>query len=289
MANRTFKRVTLEGFLHLLANEAKNLMRGEYSPMGVSSMRKADGTVVTDVDLAISREVRKLIGIFQTDPVIIDEESDFPEHNPKRGRKFILDPLDGTQAHIHGRADSVFVCAIMQDSVPLHAVVLAPLYYDAGQGAREYTATRGRGAFLNINRNRVGISVSTRTSGQRIALAVSKAKDSPYDGYLLAHELFANHGMVVETLRSISHECVMLASGHIDGVIFPWGSLHDAVAGDLLVREAGGVTSDLCGDPLDFSEKNVVSKSGLPGFIMANNRETHAVLLEAVQEHRLKN
>lgn len=287
MANRTFEGVTLEMFLHFLANEVKNLMRGEYSPIGVSSVRKADGTVVTNVDLVISQEVRKLIGIFQTNPVIIDEEVEFPKRNPKGGLEFVLDPLDGTQAYIFGRADSVFVCAIMRDSVPLHAVVLAPLYYDIKQGAREYTATRGKGAFLYINRNKFGISVSTRTSGQRIALAVSRAEDRPFDGFYLAHELWSNK-MVVETFRSVSHECAMLASGHIDGVIFPWGSLHDAVAGDLLVREAGGVTSDLCGEPLDFSKDCVISRNDLPGFIMANNCQTLAILLGAVQKHRWK-
>ncbi len=283
MANRTFGGVTLDEFAHRMAVFARDLIRDTYSPTGMRSMRKADNTPVTPVDLAISHEIRKWLKKFHPEAIIIDEETKFPERNSCGGLEAVIDPLDGTLSYILGRADSVYAFAFMQNFVPIHATILAALYYDINQRAREYTATQGMGAFLSG----CPISVSPKKSGQRIMLAVSRAEDRPFDGFHLAQELWSNE-MVVETLRSVSHECAMLASGHIDGVIFPWGGLHDAVAGDLLVREAGGVTSDLTGQPLDFSKNRVISKNGLPGFIMANNRETFAILLEAVQKHRWK-
>ncbi len=242
---------------------------------------KSDGTPVTKADTEISLMVKKEFRSFFPTASLISEETGSPSRCSKDTRVLVVDELDGTSSYTHGMPLAVFAAAFMRNHTPTDAIIYAPLCFGE---AREYTVTV-RGISLL---NKKAISVSSKVHHQLIALAVSTAGNRPYVGFCVADELSENYGMKITTISSISHACAMLASGHIEGVLFPWGSLYDVLPGYTIVSGAGGVTSDLCGEPLDFSKDRVISRNGLQGFIMANNRETLAILLETVQKHRWK-
>lgn len=258
-------------FLNNLALVAGEIMRDHFEPGGVAFELKSDNTPVTLADKAIGVMVeRKVVERFPS-AVLIREEKDFPKRLPNGGLEFVIDELDGTNAFSRDIPVSVFAAVVMEDFIPLVSMVYASLGWGVG---RRYRAIQSGGAYLNGTQ----ISVSNRTV-PRIAIATGAQPTEKYEAFRIATEL-AERGLPVETVYSMSRSCAMLAAGHLEGVLFPWGTLHDTVMGDLLVREAGGVASDLNGVALDYSKDTV------DGFIMANCRETHDVLLEVVSRHR---
>ena len=87
-------------------------------------------------------------------------------------------------------------------------------------------------------------------------------------------------GFRTEGVASIGYADMLVAAGEYAGVIFPGSSLYDTAPGDLLVREAGGVTSDLQGRPLRYD----IDK--LDGHITACNEFFLDVLLQTVRKYR---
>src|SRR6185503_18834048 len=72
------------------------LIRRAGSPKDVSHKNAVD--VVTEVDLASEREVRRLLGEATPDIAILAEE----EGGAASGTRWIVDPLDGTVNFVHG-------------------------------------------------------------------------------------------------------------------------------------------------------------------------------------------
>ncbi|MDO8518072.1 MAG: inositol monophosphatase family protein, partial [bacterium] len=187
------------------------------------------------------------------------------------GREGIFDELDGTKWYSEGGLSAVFAGAIMVNNIVQDAIIYAPLF----EMPVEYTASLGGGSFLNGKQ----ILVSPRRHVMRIAVATAGHSAERYDAQPIIAKLL-KHGYEVEDVKSISYSCAALASGVIDGILFPWGTLWDVIPGDLLVREAGGVTSDLDGAALDYSGDSV------DGFIMASNDLVHKLLFMIVRENR---
>jgi myo-inositol-1(or 4)-monophosphatase len=260
------------GFLEDAAIEAGNIMRRHFQPGGVAFSLKENNTPVTVADKAIGEMVASAVASYYHEAVLIREETDFPKRMNNGGLEFVIDELDGTDGYSRDVPCAVFAAAAMRDFVPTHAVVHAPLYFG---NPRTYGAEAGRGAWLNSRR--IHVSDMKRP---RVAIATASAPDERYQAFELAANIVRETGWVVETITSMSFSCAQLAAGNLAAVLFPWDTLHDTVMGDLLVREAGGVTSDLDGNAFDYS-KNTVE-----GYIMANSAETHATLLKMVRRHR---
>lgn len=260
-----------EEFLKFLAHQAGIIMRKHFDPAGVPFDLKSDLTPVTIADRSISMFVREAVAEQYPEATLITEESDFPCRTQEGGVEYVIDELDGTNAFSRGVAAAVTAMAMLENFVPQVAVIHAPL----GVKPATYCAGLGGGATLNGK----PIRVSSRTV-PRVAIATAGSPTEKFAAWPLATELVTSLGWQVETVHSISLSCAMLAAGQLEVVLFPWGTLHDTVMGDLLVREAGGVTSDLNGRKLTYEGREI------DGFIMANNHENHRVALEVVNKYR---
>ena len=86
------------------------------------------------------------------------------------------------------------------------------------------------------------------------------------------------HNVKTSSMGSVAHACMLLASGVINGVIFP-GTQHaecDTAASKLIVEEAGGITCNFKGNNQRYDED-------LDGFI-ATNKEMHEELMNKIKE-----
>jgi len=152
---------------------------------------------------------------------------------------WIIDPLDGTTNYLRGIPHFAISIAVAVKGVVQHAVVYDPLREDL------FTATRGAGAQRNDKR----IRVSNAKDLQSTVLATG----FPFKNKTLlpVHQaIFADLFEPVADMRrggAAALDLAYVASGILDGFwefgLQPW----DTAAGDLLVREAGGIVSDFRG------------------------------------------
>ena len=133
-----------------------------------------------------------------------------------------------------------------------HAVVYDPVRRE------EFIASRGRGAQLNGHRIRVG----DRQELQETLIGTGV----PFLGHCDAHLDWYSHSLVAVTSRcmgvrrggSAALDLAYVAAGRLDGFWEMGLNQWDIAAGALLVKEAGGLMTDLSGGEGWYESGNVV-------------------------------
>jgi myo-inositol-1(or 4)-monophosphatase len=124
------------------ANAAAIIVRElgrDRSCLGIRSKEKFD--LVTDADLASEKIIRKILtDAFPNDAILGEEES---AEELTTGRRWIVDPIDGTTNFAHGFPPYCVSIALYDGSVPLVGVVL-----EIASGEL-FTATKGGGTKSN--------------------------------------------------------------------------------------------------------------------------------------------
>jgi 3'(2'), 5'-bisphosphate nucleotidase len=88
--------------------------------------RKADGSPVTDADLAAEMTIRQgLTDIAPALPVISEEQAE-PRATTSGESYFLVDPLDGTREFIAGRDEYTINIALMASGAPILGLIAAP-------------------------------------------------------------------------------------------------------------------------------------------------------------------
>jgi myo-inositol-1(or 4)-monophosphatase len=166
---------------------------------------------------------------------------------------WIIDPLDGTTNFIHGFPQYCVSIAVRHRGALAHAVV-----YDPGRNEL-FTASKGRGAFLNDRRIRV--SKCARLEEALVGTGFPFKELTRLDLYLrqLAHVMKTASG--VRRAGSAALDFAYVACGRLDAFwemgLSPW----DIAAGALLVQEAGGLVGDLGGEQSYLESGDVCAAS----------------------------
>ncbi len=154
---------------------------------------------------------------------------------------WIIDPLDGTTNYIHGFPYYAITIAYKEKGKTLHGITLDVSRQD------EYTASRGKGAYLNNRR----IRVSRRKEIKGALLSNSSHNTDSgkvrHDNLATFRELYS-YGLTIRRTGSTALDLANVAAGRLDGF---WGSgleKWDITAGGLLVQEAGGLVSNYFGE-----------------------------------------
>jgi len=201
---------------------------------------------VTEVDRASEQAIIDTLLTAYPDHGILGEETGTEYGNRNSDYVWIIDPLDGTTNFIHGFPVYCVSIALAVRGRIEQAVVYDPTRNDL------FTATRGRGAFLNERR----IRVSKRTM-LRDSLISTGFPFRPGDN--LQHYL-AMLGDVMERASGLRRpgaaalDLAYVAAGFADGFFETGLSPWDVAAGSLLVTEAGGLVGNFTGES-DFLEQ----------------------------------
>jgi len=152
---------------------------------------------------------------------------------------WIIDPLDGTTNFIHGFPQYAVSIALEHRGQLTQAVVYDPTSNEL------FTATRGRGAFLNDRRLRV--SRRTRMDEALVGTGLPFRQIGQLDHYLLGMRRVVEETAGVRRAGAAALDLAYVAAGRLDAFweygLAPW----DIAAGALLVIEAGGLISDAAG------------------------------------------
>ena len=159
---------------------------------------------------------------------------------------WIIDPLDGTTNFIHGLPVYCVSIALAVRGKVEQAVIYDPTRNDL------FTATKGRGAFLNDRRLRV--SKRTELKGCLISTGFPFRENDDFAQYLSMMGDVMQKTAGLRRPGSAALDLAYVAAGFTDGFfelgLQPW----DVAAGSLLVTEAGGLIGNFTGES-DFLEQ----------------------------------
>jgi myo-inositol-1(or 4)-monophosphatase len=245
-----------------IAREAGALLR-QYFERKVSFELKGEFDLVTEADRASERLVVDRLRSYFPAHGILAEESGLHE-SPSEYRWYV-DPLDGTTNFAHGYPAFNVTLALERAGELLCGVVYDPVRDEM------FSTELGAGAYLNNRRIHV-----SKAHAVEVALLVtgfpSRKRHESVNIHFFHQAAMSSHG--VRRSGSAALDLAHVSCGRLDGFwefgLNPW----DMAAGLLLVREAGGVCSDMRGGPADLRGEDVVADNGL----------IHAELLELFGE-----
>lgn len=230
------------------------------APSRAKSWKKADGSGVTEADLAVNAALKEiLLGARPDCGWLSEEEADEPSDRLDRRRAFIVDPIDGTRSFMEGSAAFCFSVALVEAGRPVAAAVYAPAM------ERLFDAAHGVGARLDgasLPRVRPETASPPRVMAPARDLEDCRwAKGAPpaRRGYLqpIAHRL----------CRVAASAALEAREGGWDGLIaLKATSEWDVAAADLIAREAGLTVTDRAGRPLAY---NNGADTRMPGLLAA--------------------
>jgi myo-inositol-1(or 4)-monophosphatase len=195
---------------------------------------------VTEVDQNSERVIIETLLTAYPDHGILAEESGSTHGNPNADHIWIIDPLDGTTNFIHGFPVYCVSIALQVRGKLEQAVVFDPTRNDL------FTATKGRGAFLNDRRIRV--SKRTRLNECLLSTGFPFRPDDDFNKYLSLMGDIMQRTAGLRRPGAAALDLAYVAAGFSDGFfelgLKPW----DMAAGALLVTEAGGLISNFTGE-----------------------------------------
>jgi myo-inositol-1(or 4)-monophosphatase len=203
---------------------------------------KANGSVVTEADLAIDKRLKNELSERWPDIEVLSEEmpkqrQDELLRNSKR-LLWCLDPLDGTTNFAAGIPLFGVSIALIFKGEPILGVIYDPIRDEC------YRAEKGQGVWLN---ERVLIPNDVQVSLNRALAIVDFKRLNPS----LSHHLVRqppyrsqrNFGCCVL-------EWVWMAAGKGHLYLHGGQKIWDYAAGSLILKEAGGYSASLEGDPI---------------------------------------
>lgn len=201
---------------------------------------------VTDVDQAAEQAIIETLLTAYPGHGIWAEESG-REHGAKDSEfVWIIDPLDGTTNFIHGFPVYCVSIALAVKGKIEQAVIYDPSRNDL------FTATKGRGAYLNDRRLRV--SKRIRLNECLISTGFPFRPGDDFNTYLRMMGDLMPRCAGLRRPGSAALDLAHVAAGYTDGFfesgLQPW----DAAAGSLLITEAGGLIGNFTGES-DFLEQ----------------------------------
>lgn len=229
---------------------------------------KGTNDFVTEVDKAVEREIRYALNKAYPDHAIIGEEGGLTG-NENADYQWLVDPIDGTTNFIRGIPHFAISMACFYKGQIEHAVILDPIRRE------EFVASRGRGAQVNGRRMRVSNQKTLESSLIGTGIPFKGRRDQHIPAYMKSLEEVASQTAGIRRAGSAALDLAYVAAGRLDGFWEIGLSRWDIAAGVLMIREAGGLISDLNGGN-DFLKS---------GNIVAGNPKTFKALLQAVQPH----
>lgn len=217
-----------------IVREAGTLARNAFADRDRLSVRtKGTQDWVSNVDLDVENLIRaRLAETFPGEPVLGEEDGH--GDGPAGAQSWIVDPIDGTTCFLLGIPQWCVVLGFLEGSHPVVSAIYDPMADDM------YTAISGGGAYLNGTPIRV--SSATKVGRGLVSIGASAADDPEKSGRFMA-ELVAEGGMFLRIGACALGLCYV-ASGRLLGAWEPLVSPWDDLAAMLIVREAGGRTTE---------------------------------------------
>ena len=211
--------------------------------------------LVTDADLASQQAIQGFLSASFPDHAFLGEEEGASKTRPAPDAPptWIIDPIDGTTNYVH---DCPFYCISIGLQVEGELVVGA--IYDPAR-KEMFAAAKGTGAFLNDRR----IKVSTTPNITKALMATGFPPD--LRGNEQSLDWWRHFSFQTQALRrtgSTALNMAYVAAGRFDAYYAFDNHVWDIAAGVVLVREAGGLVSNVDGSEYDPYTPDALATNG---------------------------
>jgi histidinol-phosphatase len=253
-------------FAHALADLADAISLDRYQAQDLVVTTKPDSTPVTDADRAVETAIREAISTHRSEDGLVGEE--FGSDKGASTRYWVIDPIDGTKNFMRGVPIWATLIALVQiDSSGNEEVIVGVV--SAPALSRRWSAARGLGAYVRFNSQDVLSDdlESNEVNEKRIKVSkVSSLSDAS-----ISYSDFVGWGSRLEPFQKMLNSAwrtraigdfwshMLVAEGSIDVALEPSLALWDMAALEIIVREAGGVFTDLSGHNGPFGSSAVTS------------------------------
>lgn len=245
---------------------ARGLKRdfGEIENLQVS--RKGPADFVSAADLKAEKILKE--ELHKARPgygFLMEESAEVPESDGS-GRRWIVDPLDGTSNFLHGLPHFAISIALEERGEVIAGLVYDPIKDDL------FHAEKGTGAFHNDRRIRV--SARSRMTECLIATGAPFAGKGDRPQFLGEIDAVMANTAGIRRWGAAALDLAYVAAGRFDGFWERGLAAWDIAAGLILVREAGGYVSEMNGKAIAMTSPS----------ILASNNAIHSDLMKLLRK-----
>ncbi len=254
---------------NLVREAGKILMRFYESNYEINT--KKQNEPVTQADKASNEFITTQLQKNFPDYGILAEESKDDFKRLILERVWLVDPMDGTREFI----DKIGQFSVMIGLVEKHRPVLGVVFQPTTN--KLYSAVKNQGAYLTIGNERTRLRVSDVEEITKMRLVVSRSHRAK-----LVDAMKEALGIQQEVSSgSVGLKVGLLAEAQSDLYLHPNSKTKewDTCAPDIILQEAGGIMTDLWGEPLQYNKQDVYNRRG---FIASNGRR-HFEIVERIQ------
>lgn len=230
--------------------DAGKIIRGKINdPLEVNT-KSNPNDLVTSMDQEIEKFFVANIKSHYPDHLIISEEGFGDTVDSLAGTVWMIDPIDGTMNFLHQKRNFAISIGIYDDGIGEMGFI-----YDVMADVL-YSAKKGQGAFKN-NEKLEALSHDIRMETSIIGMNHHWLRENRLVDETVMHHL-------VKTIRgtrtygSAALELAYVAEGVLDGYLSMRLSPWDIAAGNIIVREVGGIITNMEGNNLDLLAKQSI-------------------------------
>ncbi len=227
------------------ASEAADISRSYFNGNFKISI-KPDMTPVTQADIECEKAIRKIINESFPDHGFYGEE--MGKDNAEAEYLWLIDPIDGTKGFVRKYPFFSTQIALMRNKELILGVSSGTMMNELAW------AEKGKGAWLNGDR----MKISDIDDPEKAAVSTGNLKTMTQDKRWLALGKIVQKADRIRGYGDFYHYH-LLASGKIEAVIESDVNILDIAALSVIVREAGGIFTDLNGDIPDLDTTSVLA------------------------------
>jgi len=256
-------------FAHALADLADAISLDRYQAQDLVVTTKPDSTPVTDADRAVETAIREAISTHRSEDGLVGEE--FGSDKGASTRYWVIDPIDGTKNFMRGVPIWATLIALVEiDSSGREEVIVGVV--SAPALSRRWSAARGLGAYVRFYSHQE--MNEDLDSNELTEKRIKVSKVSSISDASISYSDFVGWGERLEPFQKMLNSAwrtraigdfwshMLVAEGSIDVAIEPSLALWDMAALEIIVREAGGIFTDISGHNGPFGS-SAVSTNGL--------------------------
>ena len=265
-------KYSLESDLKLaleLSAIADEITMARYLAQDLVVITKPDNTPVTDADRATEEALRKHLAIVRPEDGLVGEE--FGNENKEAARYWVIDPIDGTKNFMRGVPIWATLIALVEvNSSGVEEVIVGVV--SAPALSRRWSAARGLGAYVRFySHDEMNEDLDTNESLEK---RIKVSKVSTISDASISYSDFVGWGSRLEPFQKMLNSAwrtraigdfwshMLVAEGSIDVAIEPSLAVWDMAALEIIVRESGGIFTDISGHNGPFGS-SAISTNGL--------------------------
>ena len=234
------------------ARAAGRLLRSELTGQRRISFKGSPTNLVTEMDARaealITERLRK---DFPGDAILAEEGG---AQTGRTGRRWIIDPLDGTTNYAHGVPIFGVSIALETNGTVMLGVVYDPNFDEL------FVAERGGGA--TVNDTPLAVSKTATLNESLLATGFPYNIRETGSNNLAEYGAFSLRSQGVRRMGSAVIYLAYVAAGRFDGYWELRLGAWDVAAGSLMVEEAGGRITSISGGRVDLDAPSVVASNG---------------------------